>query len=555
MKPQFNSIALRAGAVAGFIATAAIGWHLAGDATPSSNAGIQADNPPATRGSAREPRHRGRYHTPDHAKERLRAIRAAGSPGERMRATIELVNSLPVSELEAWLEGRWFDDSEGFDLSLFNKIARERWLKEDPEGLALWSMKNGGGSANSILRSWAESEPQRVLAFFKEHPNQQMELQMLQTIAGKDPAGALGRLREMIDAGLDTNNIEGYYANQVLQELVKNNSAALEAMLDSLPTQWRNSAEGTIIAGRLQTSFSEEIQKLYERPDGWKVFEQAINREDGLSDKLFDELANLPDLWKASLASNYYQFMNSSNAEIWLDADLTAYGFSEEQAKRIQNGALNNLSWNKPEAAFKLMANMDLSDNERKSMISNAISRARGDSEKAETLIAMLGSEEDRQFARNALANISGGSKPDKIEQPAEWLEQASSFDPKTGNGFQLFSQIERWDSAKIAELTNEFRSMPDDQKLKAATLIAGRSDDLDPSLAGEAIRYLMTNPEPTQEDQYRDLNMNPTRLASNHVAQWAGNDPIAASAWVNSLPSGEAKLWAQKNRLFVVSA
>jgi hypothetical protein len=35
---------------------------------------------------------------------------------------------------------------------------------------------------------------------------------------------------------------------------------------------------------------------------------------------------------------------------------------------------------------------------------------------------------------------------------------------------------------------------------------------------------------------------------ASHFAVNWAKNDPAAASDWVQSLPAGDARQWAQKN-------
>lgn len=538
--------AVRAGAVAGFLITAAIGWQLAGDEPPAPAAKTAESR--TTKISSRQARSNSRYQTPAHARERLRAIRAAGSTQERMRATIELANTLPVSELATWLEGRWFDDCEGFDMSLFNKIAKERWLKEDPEGLALWSIKSGGQTAYGILTSWAKDEPQRVIGFFKEHPNEQMELQMLQGIAKENPALALGRLREIIAGGLGSGNISGYYARQVMQGLARSNPAALEAALDSLPTQWRNTAEGAILAQKLNTSFSAGIQKLSERPDGLKILLQAGGNVEGFNGKLLGELANLPVSWKSALAADAYRFLDSSTAEKWLNADLEGGGFTSEQANQIRKGALQNLIYQKPETALKLMGTMDFSDNERKSMIRNLFANTRGDAKKAEGLIALLGSEEDRQMARNALtANPSNASQA-KNAKPAEWLEKAGAFDANSGNSYQFLAQLRNWDKEKLAELTSQFQTMTDAQKRNVAQVLAGDDNGIAPELQGDAIRYLVANPTQPGKGQPARRTEEPTHLASDHAVQLVQKDPIAATAWVQTLPSGEAKLWAQKN-------
>ena len=71
-------------------------------------------------------------------------------------------------------------------------------------------------------------------------------------------------------------------------------------------------------------------------------------------------------------------------------------------------------------------------------------------------------------------------------------------------------------------------------------------SNELEPALRGEAIRHLVINP-PVANDP--DSSIEPAiQLASTHAVYWANKDPEAASAWVQNLPAGEAKLWEQKN-------
>src|SRR5690606_28060069 len=100
-------LAARAGCVVLFAVMAFTGWRLA-DESPSSPDAKAAEAKPA-RTTARPTRTERRYGTPERAKQQLRAIQAAGSPQERMRATIALVNSLPVEELGRWLDQRWFE--------------------------------------------------------------------------------------------------------------------------------------------------------------------------------------------------------------------------------------------------------------------------------------------------------------------------------------------------------------------------------------------------------------------------------------------------------------
>jgi hypothetical protein len=548
MSAPSPKLAIRAAALAAFLATAALGWNLAGG---SATAPPETGGPAATsaKTSKRPDRGTGRYGTPAHVRAAMKTIREAGSPEGRMRATIELANSLPVSELGEWLDGRWFDTGEGFDLTLFNKIAKHRWREEDPEGLLLWSFKNGPETANNILNEWAASDPRRMIEFYRQHPNDPMELGSLAVLAGNDPELAIERLREMIGRGISPNH-SGYYEQQLLTQLAAKSPAELEAALASLPAAWQAKAEAALVGERLKTSFDDEIRKLWARPDGWKLFESSGSSL-GIGAKLLGELENLPASWKAGMASNFYRYLNSSNAEQWIDADLEGGGFTDEQAKRIRMGAMQNLSAQKPELILNYLGEMDLDESDRRNLISNVFANAMRNPGKAEELMALLDSEEDRKVAQ---AYIDQRNQPQvaavKVEEPAEWLAQAAAME-HPGSSYQFVSMLRNWDPGKIGELTGQFRAMPDEGKRKIAELLSGQSYggmELAPSLQGEAIRYLVSDLENVAEDHQANAVNEQTRLAANHAVKWVAKDPVAASEWVQTLPAGEPRLWAQKN-------
>lgn len=538
----------KAVAVVGFLTMAIVGWKLGGPPRNAADAPGRGEQQPVKPNTQRE-RNARLHGPPEHVRERMRAIRAAGSSGERLRATIELANSLPVSDMAAWMEGRWFDVGGGFEATLFKKIAMQRWMEEDPEGHAIWSMKNGGGTA--ILATWAKEDPQRLLAFFQNHPNQEQEIRALQTLAANHPGVALARLTEILGKGSNPRGgSSSHYIQSVLTELGKKDPAALEAAMESVPAQWRYAFENVLVSQRLKSDFAGEIRNLWERPDGFRLFQAS---DYNVRNKLIDELGNVPASWKASIASSYYNFVNSDSAEKWLNADLESHGFTAEQVKSIKGYSLTYVADRKPKLAIQQMNAMDLDDSERQNLISNIFSSHPNRSpEFTESLIAELGSEQDRQAARaqleGALVNSSDSSQA-KIEKPSDWLEKAASLDPNHGSNHQLLSLLGGWDKDKLAELSQGFRSLPDEQKTQVATLIARNhwsSDGMEPSLRGEAIRHLVGNP-PTAKNPDTSTDP-PLQLASTHAVFWANKDPDAASAWVQTLPAGEAKLWAQKN-------
>lgn len=549
MSAPTSNHTVRVGAVAAFLATAALGWNLAGESKPAAPVVAAPSGTPAKK-SARTERGNGRYGTPAYVRDAMKSIRDAGSTEGRMRATIELANNLPVADIAAWLDGRWFDTGDGFDLTLFDKIVKQRWREEDPESLLLWAFKNAAVTSQSILREWADKDPQRLIEFYRKNPNDRMELQSLSEVAKKDPALAISRLQEMIARGIPASALG--YDEYLLTNLAAKSPAALEAALGSLPTSWQVKAETALIGERLKTSFDEEIRKLWERPDGWKLFESSA-RGEGVGAKLLGELTNLPASWRGAMASSYYRFVDGSNAEAWIGADLEGNGFTEEQAKRIRKGALQNLTYQKPELALKLLGDMEMEDGERRSTINNVFANAARNPEKAVKLLALLESDEDRTMAQSVIdqRTQNGGASAPKVEEPADWLAKVGEVDPNSAASYQFMSTLEDWDKDKIANLMGQFRTMPEEGKRKVAAMLSGQSfvsDELEPAVQGEAIRYLVANPAEPAGDGQEGQGSKDDHLASVHAVKWAAKDPVAASEWVQTLPAGDAKLWAQKN-------
>ncbi len=549
MKPQYSHFAMIAGGALCFVSMMLIGWEA------GSGAGTipqPAHEKPSKLAERTKSRHAG---PPDAARQRMASIRALGTPAERMRATIAFANSLPASEIGAWMDGSWFGTGEGFDLTLFEKILKERWKNEDPMGMLAWSVKNNSSQAGSILASWANEDPQKLVDFFMANPNKDLQARTLSQIAEKNPAAAL---KCLLDLGVKVGAEEGsnYYYRELFKKLAAASTGTLEAALASLSPALKAQAESALAAKGLETSFTQEIQKLWKRPDGWKLFYESISRqsnESGMADKLFDQLANLPDDWKKSLATNSYNFINEANYAKWWNADLEGMGFSDKQAKRIRENALSQMSSKQPADAIKLiMSDPELADN-KSSLIRNLFSNISSkDTAKVESLIAMLGSEEDRKAARDSLSVDSEQQELTKIDKPADWLAKIGGLDPNDGNGYQYFSMIREWDEDKFTELGNQFSSMPDEQKQQVAQVIvnsgmSGMSNDYRMPLMAEAIRYMVASPIPASDGDIHPQDRY-SEKASSFTVQWGKKDPVAASAWVRTLPAGESRSWAQKN-------
>jgi len=453
------------------------------------------------------------------AKRKLDVIKRAGSSEERLRATYELAMNLPVSEIQAWLEGRLFDVG-GYELALFNKILTDRWRAEDPGGFIAWRIKDRSGYPEGALADWAAKDPQQVMDFLRERAEPGFALQALTTLAGKDPALAVQGLREIAAKCLGED--ESYPLRELVKKLAATAPGALEGLLAELPPTIRAKGEQALIQKRLTDSFADEFPKLVNHPDGLKIFEASLGESASLRNRLLENLAALPASWRSALARNASSLI-SSQPEKWFHADLEAAGFSAEDAKSIRSRALMRMAGRQPEEALALLDAMELSPREG--------------AELREKIGAYI----------KARQNAETQNRPQVANQPTDWLKQVAELDPQNGNQYVYYSEMRKWDAGRIAELNKQFDALPPDQKTAAATNLAQPGFGLDSNLKSKAIEYLVAVPvDPELKQQGRAAD--PVRLASIHAVQWLKNDPDAASAWVNRLPAGEAKNWAQKN-------
>ena len=542
-----------------FLAMALFGWSLGGksNSTPDSSALSQDHSARLMRSSRPVAGPKGE------AAERLTVIRNSRDPSERTRATIALANSLSPGEFAPWLDGNWFKQRDGADATLFKTILMYRWVQEDMDGFLLWGIKNEDDAVEGIIGSLATKDPQRLLDFFKLHPNEQAELTALAAIANENPSLALQRLLQMDRDGIVSDS---YLCKYVIDNIAKQSPATLEAVLDSLPPSLKVAAETRLIGQKMETDFSSELKKLLARPDGAKLFSMISSNSDSklLNVQLIDELANLPASWRALIGSSAYKFVDQKCAAKWVTADLEGLGFTEVQARSIREESIEDLSRTDPETAIQLMPEAGLKLNQEQRYLRNIFEVLREEPEKAEKLMALLTTDEDRQIARDVLIQKPTEQKEEitQIEDPAAWLQAVGSLKSED-SAYEYSSMLSSWDADKLADLPRQFQSLPEDQKANVARgfLSAGDYDHL----IAEAARYFISHPEvplyrnsidlsdqkvdgfnanPNQEDQVSQS----IELASHYVAKTAVQDPESTAQWIQSLPNGAPKLWASKN-------
>lgn len=534
-----------------FVATAFAGWQLGGPRAAEAPTADTTDSGHQAKHAQRPDHRRTRFGTPDHAQSAVSGIAAIPDPRERLRATVALVESIPLEDLGDWLEQRWFEQ-RGFELTLFNQLAKERWREEDPEGFLAWASEEENGTFQQMLASWAESDPQRIIDYYREQTEVQsyQVFQSLTEIAKHDPRAALEGLGELRASSLHSDEVR-HYADELFRQIAESSPEQLEGVLDSLDDLLRPQAEAALFGQRMRSDLSSALDELADRPDGWSLFAQGLQSDSALASRALEHIATLPESWMVDLRKNPRALINHDTAQQWLSMDLAALGFSEQEARQARGNAIQHLAYSdSPGDALEHLQTADVDDWVRTNVIQNSFSRHARDADMVELLLSKLDNETDREAAREIVA---AATQPADILQArptdaATWIEQAQR-NVVSGNGIPQLSL----DARELDQLHRDFNELRGGDKDTIAMSIAYSTRYTNGSsheVSGAAIAHLLAHP-PDEEERdstplMRELNLE--QLASTHGARLATDNPERAREWVATLPEGDARTWAVRN-------
>ena len=491
MKPTRSKAAILPLAACAFAIAVPLGWFIGGNTTVAEASVL----PPFKTRLDRQPGSKNQ--TGD---SRIVAEIRNSRPGvERMRKTIALANSIPDSAVDLWLDEQRFRPGDGYDLTLFTRILRDRQTQLKPEKFT--------------------------------------------------PAGKLTAFLRKAIVGLGEGEGAWTSARELFALLAEKDPAALETALDQMPHHMRDDAEEALLRRRLSESFETEITKLFDRPDGWRLF-RSISGSPEMLTRLFADPARIPASWRSGIVNNTRFISNEDLFAFCWERDLQAAGFSQAQEQKLRQAAIQNFTHQAPEKALSRMDDAGFSPAQRKDLIQSIFSAAVMNDEQQDRLLGMLKTDEDWLTANEQLSrsNHHRNRPPTPllplVDQPAQWLADFSQLDPTENASHQYRRMLTRWEVGKVDELVTTFRSQPEDVKIRVAEKIAlewgnGTFDGQDLALYSEAIRILAAKPEGRPSI---------IRVTTTYALQWGEKNPAAAARWVASLPSGEPRDWARNN-------
>lgn len=540
MKPRFPI--LTGGAVC-FALAAVAGWNLTG-----SELVAEVRIAPVSVRSTDRPKRESSHGLPDAVRREMDRLRGISAPADRLRATLELAGRIPLAEIRGWIEGRWFSVGDGFDAQLFRQILLNRWLAGDPDSALLWAAdQRESKDAVEIRDLMAATDPRRLLAFFHDHPNPAAQGRLLAQLAKKNPALALESLATMIDPDghQGTGSVTDFNLKYAFKDLAAALPTELKAALAGISPDMAARAQGALFTRGLEISFDATLAELAARADGCAIFLGSFSEIEGLNEKVLDNLASMPHAWRSELARKAGALIEPDSAGRWLDTDLAAAGFSPTEIQSLQARALSFFAGSEPDRAIKLFSTSDLGPRRLGMMDGFFRNLNNADPAKAAGLLATLTSESEIEEASRFMKRGPYLPADASTANPDEWLKKVLTTDQAEQISGALVQLTRDWDMAEKTELANRFRTLPDEEKRRAAAVLAV-SSSLGNDLRADALGCLLAQPQ-AAADPFAPVGGLALK-ASTFAVKWSAADPAAAAAWVSGLSENDNGFWVRKN-------
>ena len=485
--------------------------------------------------------------------QRSRTLKAETPPGEaqllaslpeekeRMRKAIEMAGDLPASEIRSWLESGKFSMSGGYSLTLFERIAFDRWALEDPADFMAWTLENQSRQYHRQLRIIVQNHPDLLSRVIDQNAGTPHHRQLLRTLATASPDFALAEFRRLLPEL--TGREFGYEA--ALSILMKERPEELLALfLD--PAYAGNPELATVVLRhQLEVDFESALEILLARSDGYRLLFSNNNRNPAITPELLlARLPDFPEVWRDQLVSYPDRFRALLGNEIdVLGLDFSDYGFSKEKASRLRiNLAALELERN-PKEFLGRLGTLGFEPEVKQYLIESLAGQELSAREQAQ-LASALKDPADRLILEKAIADFRREYGP-RSAPPANREELFAAITQEADQYPQL--RLSAWDEAERARLEAEFDSLPPDQKSKISKLIHHNSFGPLSGLESKALVHLIAEEainDPLKSQEFSSYN----KGALEHVLELMNRDPGQAASWINQLPQGTIRLQAKKN-------
>lgn len=496
----------------GALAGALTGFVLRPDGGGGNSTAREHGDPTAPRGASASPL--GKRRLLPRTQARLDALRLAGTPSRQIAAALELAGLTAVAEIRDLLEhSHEFPDNSSQEVAIATLL--KRWLELDPRAALEFCRMRHPRFLPRLAGQWSLSHPDEAVAWVKTHRNAQPEwMELCKSISTRDPAKGwdmLGRL-----PGLDTRHTT-LQIDAIVRRLVAGDMERAIASLHTMPPAVVAAARKAI-AERLMESDPDkawEWARSQSKPleATGAALAQAMKEDAGKSLEFMKSLS-AADLKTAINQSDYgRRWIISPDFAERLAADT---GLDAASKQLIADSLFGRLSWTGADRAASLWPLMS-GDAQARQLPNYVRNWSRQDSAAAQAWVESL---PEGELRTGALAVRAAFEKPDSTAEPGDPGDRLAV---EFTQGLYIEGNDPRISRLNATQLGKILTSVKANDSHSVGQILSGLSAS-NPRLAAAWL-----------ESAALDSTNGP--MAARFSANWAGNDPAAAAAWVSGLP------------------
>lgn len=463
-----------------------------------------------------------------------------------MRSAIEMARTLPASEIKDWLEHGKFNHRTGYAMTLFEKIAFERWANEEPADFLAWSISKHRNINAGLLEKIAINRPEAIRHALASLEKTEDREALLTRMAKHNPDLALTELHKLIRSSGGT-----YGFHSAFQELNKHRPDEIASWLGEIKGPAHLNLERIVMSSRFEKDPEGTLKELYELPNGFDhIFgHYSYNQSSrSIGEILRENVSEFPEDWRARLMKGPHKlFQGLKSVDEFSNVDWGAMGFSPDQLGNLQFHFLYQQVQSKPAEVLSGWSDYELSDSQRQQILSTTLYRTRT-AEELDSLRAKLTDPDDQAYFDKILTNRQSTNKTTAETPPVTSPDQLAGAvaDRSLTN---LSGLMRQWTSEQKNELLETYRSLEGENKSYLASLTIGRSTQVPLELRSEALAHLLTLPNDHEHSQWRkDGDRSAIDIVSRNAYELLNKDPVEATSWVTGLPEGSIRSYAQKN-------
>ena len=496
------------------------------------------------------------------ARSQMKSLSALSSEKERVRASLDLAQTIPLADIRAWIEQGLFTQRQGYAATAFRKALLYRWEKDAPDDFLIWKIETGINTSSTALTGLVERRPELFLQIVHSLDSASAN-KILSSLAQNKPELVWQLLRE------PSPRSSHYSINDIFRQLAQKNDELMRKEIENLPFSLRKNARSALYTELFKKDFSATINELSELPNGFFFLNSASSIMSENPELLFSHFPQFPTSWKNNLNPRL-QIDSKQKLEQWLSYDWEKNGMSKNHREKFTHTILNQTSYRFPDATLAQLNTLELEKSSRENILLNIFQNI-DSKERQQQLLAQITNEEDTNYVSTLLGQLESNEEGSYVgasiglinendeeainSKPADAASlvtrlQTIHDEIKQNNTRLSYSSLEhqimQWSQEQKLTLTAHFEEAQDEEKNLLAAFFLQMGTWGENELANTGLEHFLANEEARVAANVDNGSL--IRRTSEHALSLMQNDVKSAGTWTEGLPEGDIRIYTKLN-------